>query len=291
LDGKDERLVVIVGPCSIHDSHSAVEYAKRLKALAEDVSDRFFLIMRFFVEKPRTRIGWKGILYDPHLDHSDDIAEGVPCATEFLEPLVVPYFEDLITWGLIGARTSASQPHRQLASGIPFPVGLKNGYKGELDIALAGIEAAESGHSLIKINQEGKIIASRTRGNPHAHLVLRGSDKYPNYDPESVTYALKMLSGHNLKERLLIDCSHGNSRKDHKKQQLVFESVMEQVQEGNRAIRGVMIESHIESGKQSLKPKEALQYGLSITDSCLGWNETADLLRFVTPLNVSDRHQ
>jgi 3-deoxy-7-phosphoheptulonate synthase len=294
LERKDRRLAVIVGPCSIHDPESALEYAKRLKKLTPEISKTFFPIMRLFVEKPRTRLGWKGMLYDPHLDGSNDIAAGlrqsralflqiadlgVPCATEILEPIAAPYFDDLIVWGLIGARTSASQPHRQIASGLPFPVGFKNDSQGELDVAIAGILASRIGHSYIGINAQGQVAALQTEGNCLSHLVLRGSDSHPNYDAASVAQALHTLREHRLEPRLLIDCSHGNCGKNHRRQKTVFEAVLEQAEE-NKAIAGLMLESHLFGGKQPLgDDRSLLSYGVSITDPCLDWEETETLLR------------
>jgi len=302
LQRNDERLVAIVGPCSIHDPSSALEYAIRLKKLASEIDRNCFPIMRLFIEKPRSRLGWKGMLYDPHLDGSNDIAAGlrksrelflqiaelgVPCATELLEPIVSPYFDDLIAWGLIGARTSASQPHRQMASGLPFPIGFKNGFLGELDVALSGILTSRIPHSHIGIDSKGHIAALQTRGNSLTHLILRGSDTQPNYDPASVNKALQALQEHRLEPRLLIDCSHGNSGKDHRQQRLVFASILEQVNNGNRAIAGLMLESHLFAGKQPLgDDRSLLNYGISITDPCLGWGETEELLRSMSVTSV-----
>ena len=293
LHGKSEKIALLVGPCSIHDPKLAIDYAKRLKALSQK-TEHFFLIMRIFLEKPRTHKGWKGILYDPRLNGSNDICQGlqvsrkllldlaalkIPCATELLEPLVLPYFEDLITWGMIGARTSASQPHRQLASGLPFPVGFKNGVHGELDVALHGILTARDPHTHLSIDREGRIYAKTTKGNPHTHLVLRGSETQTNYDPTSVINASKVLTMNSLSEGILVDCSHGNSRRDHKLQAEAFTSVMEQIYQGNKAIAGLMLESHLLAGKQSLGTNPAsLLYGVSITDSCIGWEETESLI-------------
>ncbi len=294
LERRDPRLCLIVGPCSVHDTESTYEYALRLKNLSEEIEGAFFPIMRLFFEKARTRVGWKGMLYDPHLNGTNDImtgirksrelilkiaALGIPCATELLEPLILPYFDDLIVWGLIGARTSASQPHRQLASGLSFPVGFKNDVRGDIEVAIAGILSSRTPHSHIGIDQKGQIAKIQTAGNPYTHLVLRGSDTHPNYDALSVEKALKVLQNNRLEPRLIIDCSHGNCGKDHAKQRVVLESVSEQAAL-NRSIAGLMLESHLLAGKQPLSedPNE-LSYGLSITDPCLGWEETADLLR------------
>lgn len=290
LERKDPRLVVIVGPCSIHDIDSALEYATRLKALTPEIEHAFFPIMRVFVEKPRTRLGWKGMLYDPLLDGSHDIelglkksrelmvkitAMGIPCATELLDPIAAPYFDDLLVWGLIGARTGASQPHRQMASGMPFPVGFKNDCEGRLDAAISGILAAKMAHSHLGVDEEGHITALTTVGNPLSHLVLRGSNHHPNYDDASIGLALAALKQARLEPRLLVDCSHGNSGKDFKRQSDVFESVVH-----NPAIAGLMLESHLFEGKQPLTEDPShLSYGVSITDGCIGWEETERLLR------------
>jgi len=294
LQRSDPRLVAIVGPCSVHDPESAIEYALRLKKLSEQIGNHFFPIMRIFIEKPRTRLGWKGMLYDPHLDGTNDIAAGlrksrelilkiteigIPCATEILEPIIAPYFDDLIVWGLIGARTSASQPHRQVASGFTFPIGFKNDCRGELDVAISGILSSRIPHSHIGIDSNGKIAALHTHGNPLSHLVLRGSENGPNFDPASVEKAISALKEHRLEPHLLIDCSHGNCGKDHRRQQIVFESVLEQAAE-NKAIAGLMLESHLFPGKQPLGDDPSLlNFGISITDPCLGWEETESLFR------------
>lgn len=288
LNRTDPRLAAIVGPCSIHDSEASIEYALRLKNLK---AKNFFPIMRFFVEKPRTRTGWKGMLYDPHLDGSYDIAEGlrksrrllvqlaemgIPVAMEFLEPILVPYFEDLITWGLIGARTSASQPHRQIVSTLSFPVGFKNSCSGEIESAIHSIISSRMSHSYIGIDEEGRAAALKSSGNPHSHLVLRGSEMAPNFDPLSIKAATLALQAHRLEPRIMIDCSHGNSGKDPSKQQIVLESILEQK---NNNLAGFMLESHLYGGKQPLcEDPSLLNYGISITDSCLGWDETEYLL-------------
>ncbi len=297
LKRSDERLAAIIGPCSIHDSESALEYAHRVKKLISEIDSSMFLIMRLFVEKARTRLGWKGMLYDPHLDGSNDIATGlrksrklfvelaelgIPCATELLEPLIAPYFDDLIVWGMIGARTSASQPHRQMASGLSFPIGFKNDIHGELDVAISGILTSRIAHSHIGIDSRGKIAALETRGNSLSHLVLRGSEHFSNYDPASVAKALRVLHSQHLEPRIIIDCSHGNSSKDHRKQKIAFESVIEQSLE-NKAIAGFMLESHLFAGKQPLgDDRSLLSYGVSITDPCLGWEETESLLKWAS---------
>lgn len=303
LQRKDPRLALIVGPCSIHDPEAALEYAERLKKLKPEIEKTFFPIMRLFIEKPRTRVGWKGILYDPHLDGSHDITAGlrmsrdlilkiaemgIPCATELLEPIVAPYFDDLVIWGFIGARTSASQPHRQMASGLNFPVGFKNDCYGEFEACVAGIGASRMAHSHIGIDATGKVAAIHTRGNPLTHLVLRGSETSPNYDPFSVEKAVRCLQQHRLEPRIMIDCSHGNCGKDHQKQQTAFESVMRQAAD-NPFLVGLMLESHLFSGKQPLgEDPSLLNYGVSITDPCLGWEETETLLRSMSISSVQN---
>ncbi len=294
LKRDDPRLAAIIGPCSVHDEDSTYDYALRLKQLSHEIDHIFFPIMRIFIEKPRSNLGWKGMLYDPHLNGSHDIAAGirksrslilkiaelgVPCATELLEPLIVPYLDDLIVWGLIGARTSASQPHRQLASGLDFPIGFKNDCHGDIEIAVSAILTARASHSRIGINATGQISSIQTKGNPLSHLVLRGSKNTPNYDPQSIQIALKALEERNLEKRIVVDCSHGNCGKDHLRQKKVFESVVEQAK-NNKSIAGLMLESHLFSGKQLLGNDPGhLLYGVSITDPCLGWEDTETLLR------------
>lgn len=288
---KDPRLAAIFGPCSVHDPKALLEFADRFLKLRPTIEGSLFPILRFFLEKPRTRLGWKGLLYDPRLDGSNDIAKGlstsrrlfvelaekgIPCASELLDPLAVPYFDDLIVWGMIGARTSASQPHRQMASGLPFPVGFKNDVYGQVGSAITGILAARIPHSHLGINEEGHIAALQTKGNPLTHLVLRGAEESPNYDSSSVELAAKALRAQGINPLLLVDCSHGNSGKDPEKQHIALRSMLEQVAKGTQAIAGFMLESHLFSGRQNLGG--ALKYGVSITDSCLGWDETQSLL-------------
>ncbi len=290
---KTKKIALLVGPCSIHDPELALEYASRLQSLSRKTKN-ILLIMRLFLEKPRTHAGWKGLIYDPRLDSSYDFSYGlklgrkllldiaslgIACSSELLDPLVVPYFDDLISWGIIGARTSASQPHRQLASGLAFPVGFKNGIHGELDSAIYGILSSQDSHTHLSIDENGRIFSKQTKGNSLTHLVLRGSDIKPNYDAESVGLALDTLKKHHLEPKVLIDCSHGNSNKDHKLQSTAFKSVIEQLCLGNDAILGLMLESHIRAGKQPLgKDPSKLSYGVSITDACIGWEETESLI-------------
>ncbi|HSX13068.1 MAG TPA: 3-deoxy-7-phosphoheptulonate synthase [Chlamydiales bacterium] len=304
LHRKSKKIALLVGPCSIHDSDLAIEYALRLKKLIEQ-TQHFYIVMRVFLEKPRSHRGWKGLLYDPTLNGGNHIALGletarklllklaemnVPCVTELLEPLALPYIEDLLTWGMIGARTSASQPHRQMASGLSFPVGFKNGVHGELDVAIHGILSAQDGHTYLSIDDAGFICSKQTQGNPLTHLVLRGSNTNTNYDQSSVAIAASSLLMTNVEPRILIDCSHGNSEKKHQLQARVFESVIHQIREGNHAIMGLMLESHLKAGKQEFG-NNPLTYGVSITDSCIGWEETESLIHWadeeLSPISMS----
>lgn len=294
LDGQDPRLLLIVGPCSIHDITAAKEYATKLRNLVSAVAETFHIIMRVYFEKPRTTLGWKGILYDPWLDGSHDVATGmrwtrqllldladleVGAACEFLDPTSAAYFGDLITWGCIGARTASSQTHRQMASGLPMPVAFKNSIDGNIEIAINGILNASTPHTLIGINPYGQISTIRTAGNPHGHLVLRGAKGKPNYDPQSILNAIERLRQARLPERLLIDCSHDNSYRTADKQLAVFQSIIHQVIEGNRNIRGILLESHLHAGKQPFSADlSKLQYGVSLTDACLNWQTTERLI-------------
>ncbi len=300
--GIDPRLCLIIGPCSIHERTSAIEYAKRIQDLSKKVESACFIVMRFYVEKPRTKMGWKGLVYDPHLDGSHDIQTGllwtrelllemakmkVPCATEFVDPLAALYFDDLITWGFIGARTSSSQPHRQFASHLKFPVGFKNSTDGNLENALHGVHSSREPHAALHIDPHGKLCAIQTDGNPHSHIVLRGAHDGSNYDAASVQTALEKLKEAKLPERLLIDCSHGNCQKKSEKQQEVFLSVLEQIEKGNDKIFGMMLESHLESGSQPLtEDLSLLKYAVSITDPCLDWKTTEDLILFLSSRRV-----
>jgi 3-deoxy-7-phosphoheptulonate synthase len=307
LEGRDPRLLLIVGPCSIHDSLAAKEYAEKLFHLTNTVSDTFLIIMRAYFEKPRTLTGWKGMLHDPRLDGSHDIATGirwtrqllldlammkVPAAAELLDPLVASYFGDLLSWSCIGARTSASQTHRQIASGLAMPVGFKNNVDGNVKDAINGILCAAQSHTFMGINNEGRISKMHTLGNKRGHVVLRGGIHGPNYDASSVSHALQMLAKVHLPLRLLIDCSHDNSSRNHEVQIDVFHSVLRQVAEGNRSIRGVLLESHLHEGHQSLSlhPTQR-RYAVSITDSCLGWEATEDLIKWGYALLNSSKNQ
>lgn len=294
LNGIDPRFLLIVGPCSIHDVKSAKEYALRLKSLSKRVSNHFFILMRVFCEKPRTITGWKGFLYDPHLDGSNAIKSGIestrqlllelaeldiPAATEFLDPLTAYYYEDLISWGSIGARTSSSQPHRQLASGLDIPIGIKNGVAGNVSAAINGVTCSSYSHTYMGLNEEGQPAVIHTKGNPDAHVVLRGGESGPNYDSFSVGDALRRLQQAKLPQRLIIDCSHQNSGKRADKQPAVFQSALDQIIQGNMSLRGMMLESHLYAGHQSLMDGlENLAYGVSITDACMDWGATEQLI-------------
>ncbi len=291
LDGRDERLLVVVGPCSLHDPLSALEYAERLVELSTRVADRLLLVMRAYVEKPRTTVGWKGLLYDPRLDGSDDLAEGLalsrrlmlqmierglPVASELLQPLAAGYLDDLLAWGAIGARTSESQVHRELVSGLDLPVGFKNGTDGGIAIACDAMRAAARPHRHFGLDAQGRPARVETAGNPHTHLVLRGGHAGPNHDPDSVRAAREGLERQGVPARIMVDCSHANSGKDPLRQPAVFASLLEQHLAGDRSLRGAMLESHLFEGCQPLSP--TLRYGVSITDGCLGWEATEALL-------------
>lgn len=294
LSGKDPRLLVIVGPCSLHDPISALEYGARLADLQAKVQDRLLLVMRAYVEKPRTTVGWKGLVYDPHLDGRSDMALGLrrarelllglvqlglPVATESLNPLVTDYLQDLLSWTAIGARTTESQLHRELASGLPCAVGFKNGTDGGVDAVLQGMEAARSPHNFIGLSQCGRPQMRRTLGNSNLHLILRGG-KSPNYDETSVNRCSDALVQKGLSHRLLVDCSHDNSGKDYRRQGTVVAEVARQLRTGNSPIMGIMLESHLQEGRQELQAGKPLAFGISITDGCIGWDETEKLLKY-----------
>ncbi|VXC45639.1 3-deoxy-D-arabino-heptulosonate-7-phosphate synthase, tyrosine-repressible [Pseudomonas sp. 8AS] len=292
LDGSDPRLLVVVGPCSLHDPISALEYADRLAALSFDVSDQLLLVMRAYVEKPRTTIGWKGLVYDPQLDGSGDMAgglelsrrlmlamleRGLPVATELLQPLVAGYFDDLLGWAAIGARTSESQVHRELVSGLDVPVGFKNGTDGSLSIACDAMRSAAHPHQHFGVDGLGRPALVETAGNPDTHLVLRGGHGGPNHDAASVAVARASLQKQGIAARIMVDCSHANSGKDPLRQPAVLRNVLDQRLAGDASLRGVMLESHLFDGCQALSAE--LRYGVSITDGCLGWSGTEAMLR------------
>lgn len=295
LSGKDSRLLVIVGPCSIHDMKSAMEYATKLKALREELKEDLCIVMRVYFEKPRTTIGWKGFINDPHLDGSFDIghglhyarkllldinAMGLPAATEFLDPFTPQYVSDLISWAAIGARTIESQTHRQMASGLSMPVGFKNSTDGRLQVAIDAMESAQHSHSFLGIDQDGMSSVITTTGNPFGHIVLRGGSKRPNYDAENIAEAEMRLEKAGMPKTMIVDCSHANSGKKHEQQSKVWNNIIEQREAGTMSITGVMIESNLLCGNQPFPddPSE-LKYGVSITDACISWDETASLLR------------
>ncbi|MDW7746331.1 3-deoxy-7-phosphoheptulonate synthase [Halomonas sp.] len=292
LAGHDDRLLVVVGPCSIHDPGAALEYARRLAALAPRISDRLLPVMRVYVEKPRTTVGWKGLAYDPDLDGSGDMARGIvvsrrlmrevaelglPVATELLQPMLSPYLEDLLSWVAIGARTTESQLHRELASGLEAAVGFKNATGGDIGVALDAMRAAAHPHSHFAMDSEGRPAIRDTAGNPHTQLVLRGGHGEPNYQAPHVQAARRALEDAGLSPRLMVDCSHANARKDHRRQSEVLLDVLAQRQAGETALAGLMLESHLHEGKQPLQPGR-LRHGVSVTDACLGWETTEHLL-------------
>lgn len=294
LLGKDDRLLVVIGPCSIHDPSAAIEYAERLKDLATQYSDDLLIIMRVYFEKPRTTVGWKGLINDPHLDGSFDINRGLhiarelllelntmgmPAATELLDTISPQYIADLIAWGAIGARTTESQIHRELASGLSMPVGFKNGTRGTIQIAIDAIQAATNSHHFLSVTKQGVSAIVTTAGNPACHIILRGSSEGPNYDASHVESVTNQLTKHGLHTQLMVDCSHGNSCKDYRNQPLVVENLCQQISAGNTAIASVMIESNLIEGAQSLgSDPSQLVYGQSITDQCIGWQSTEDVL-------------
>jgi len=293
LNGEDDRLLVIAGPCSIHDVEAALEYAKRLKSLRDELEGELEIIMRVYFEKPRTTVGWKGLINDPDLDESFHINRGLalarellvklndmgmPAGTEYLDLISPQYIADLVSWGAIGARTTESQGHRELASGLSCPIGFKNGTDGNLKIAVDAIGAASHPHHFLSVTKEGRTAIFSTSGNEDCHLILRGG-KQPNYDAESVQAAAAAMQQAGLAPRIMIDFSHANSRKQPRKQLEVGEAVMEQLAGGDSRIKGVMIESHLVEGRQDVVPGNGLIYGQSITDACLGWDDTAGLLR------------
>jgi 3-deoxy-7-phosphoheptulonate synthase len=293
LERRDPRWFVVVGPCSIHDPEAARDYGRRLAALAPALADTLLVVMRVYFEKPRTTVGWKGLINDPDLDDSFHIekglhiarqllldlnALGLPCATEALDPITPQYLSDLIAWSAIGARTTESQTHREMASGLSMPVGIKNGTDGNRAIAINALQSVSQPHAFLGIDPAGRCAVTATRGNRHAHIVLRGGAA-PNYDSVSVALAEEELVRAGLAPNIMIDCSHGNSSKDPARQPLVFADLVHQVLEGNRSIVGAMLESNLEAGNQPLAPRAQLRYGVSITDACMDWAMTEKTLR------------
>ncbi len=293
VHGKDDRLVVVAGPCSIHDPQAAIDYAKRLKELADEHADDLLIVMRTYFEKPRTTVGWKGLINDPNLDGSFDINHGLrvargllsalaeldlPAGTEFLDPISPQFVADLVSWGAIGARTTESQVHRELASGLSMPVGFKNGTRGTIKIAVEAVKAARNPHHFLSVTKQGLTAIVATRGNLDCHVILRGGTGKPNYHPEAIAETIEMLAAAGLEPRLMVDCSHANSGKDHEKQAGVASSVAQQVAKGGTGVFGVMLESFLVGGRQDKKDEEELTYGQSITDACMSWEATVPVI-------------
>jgi 3-deoxy-7-phosphoheptulonate synthase len=293
LRGDDDRLVAVVGPCSIHDPAAGLDYGRRLLKVVREFEADLFVVMRVYFEKPRTIVGWKGLINDPHLDGSFAINEGLrlarrlllelaemglPAGCEFLDPITPQFIADLVSWGAIGARTSESQVHRELASGLSMPVGFKNGTDGNVQIAIDAIRSAAHPHHFLSVTKQSVACIVSTRGNPDCHLILRGSSKGPNHDAASLAEVASALGQAGLPDRVLVDCSHGNSQKVHGRQADVARDVARQVAEGNRGIIGVMLESFLEEGRQDVAPGQDLNYGQSITDACLSWEQTVPVL-------------
>ena len=295
LDGKDHRLFVVVGPCSVHDAEAARDYARRLKALADELSDTLYIVMRVYFEKPRTTVGWKGLINDPHLNDSFDIEQGLhlgrrllldiaelglPTATEALDPISPQYLQDSISWSAIGARTTESQTHREMSSGLSMAIGFKNGTDGSLDVAINAMKSVSHPHSFLGIDQQGQVAIVRTRGNQYGHAVLRGGGGKPNYDSVSVALCEQALEKAGLRKSIMVDCSHANSNKDPAIQPLVMQDVTHQILEGNRSIQSLMVESNINWGNQSIPDNlDDLKYGVSVTDACIDWETTEKALR------------
>jgi 3-deoxy-7-phosphoheptulonate synthase len=295
LDRRDRRLFVVVGPCSIHDPAAAMDYARKLRALAEELSDTLYIVMRVYFEKPRTTVGWKGLINDPHLDDSFKIEEGLhigrkllldilelglPTSTEALDPISPQYLQDLISWAAIGARTTESQTHREMASGLSSAVGFKNGTDGGLTVATNALQSVAKPHRFLGINRQGQVSVFTTEGNPYGHIVLRGGSTGPNYDSLHIKLCEEALAGAGVPENIMVDCSHANSNKQPELQPLVVEDVTHQILEGNRSIVGLMIESNLKAGNQSIPADlSKLEYGVSVTDGCIDWETTEACLR------------
>ena len=292
IQKKDNRLLFIVGPCSIHDPKAALEYAEKLAPLVKKYNDKIQIVMRVYFEKPRTNIGWKGLINDPDLDGTNNIEKGlknareimlkilslgIPTGSELLDPILPQYYADLICWASIGARTSESQTHREMASGLSMPIGFKNATDGNIDVALHAIQAAQHPHAFIGVTQNGSIARVESKGNPDAHLIIRGGSNGPNYSSVDMEEHLDKINQSSIKTGILVDCSHGNSRKKAENQQKVLNSILNQVANGNTNILGVMVESFLNHGNQNIKD-QSLSYGQSVTDECIGWAETEELL-------------
>lgn len=293
LQGRDKRFLAIVGPCSVHDEKSALEYAQKLHHLAEQVSDSLYIVMRVYFEKPRTTVGWKGLINDPYLDDSLAINDGlllarklllslnqlgVVVATEFVDTITPQYISDLVSWAAIGARTTESQPHRTLASGLSMPVGFKNNTSGDVSVAVNAVMAAKNSHRFLSVTEQGLAAIVDTKGNANCHIILRGGTPGANYQKSHVNKACELLAKEDLPLKLLIDCSHANCAKDHKRQIDVINDISQQIEQGDGAIMGMMLESHLQEGKQTLTKPADLEYGKSITDPCLGWPDTEKVI-------------
>lgn len=290
---KDHRLLVISGPCSVHDIDAAKEYARKLKTLHDKYHDSLYIVMRVYFEKPRTTVGWKGMINDPHMDGSFDVTSGLrkarelliyltelglPLATEALDPISPQYLAELFSWSAIGARTTESQTHREMASGLSMPIGFKNGTNGSLGVAINALQSAASSHRFMGINRQGQVALIKTSGNPDGHVILRGGSQ-PNYDSVNIKICEQELSAQGLEPGIVVDCSHGNSNKDYTRQPLVAENVFNQICEGNKSIIGIMLESHLKAGNQSTNiPKDDLEYGVSVTDACIDFATTEQLI-------------
>lgn len=296
VSGQSAPFLIITGPCSLHCTDAALEYGRRLADLQQKIGNNVLLVMRAYMEKPRSTLGWKGLINDPELDGSHDLFSGIakarkllidlsemglPLAVEALNPNLVPYYQDLASWAAIGARTVESQTHREMASDLPFPVGLKNATQGCFQTAVDATQAVMHSHLHTAINEKGQLMAKTTRGNSGAHVILRGGKEGPNYSPEHIHNLHTLLKNRGLNESCIVDCSHGNSSKQADKQIEVARSVVEQAKSGATSIKGIMLESHLHSGKQALNNADTLKYGVSITDECLGWNETKALIEFI----------
>lgn len=295
LSGDDRRMIAVVGPCSIHDEEAAIDYASRLAKLQDEVGDALQIVMRVYFEKPRTRLGWRGLILDPDLDGTYEIdqglhrartilrevtALGLPAGSEMLDPIIPQYIDDLVSWASIGARTTESQTHREMASGLSIPVGFKNGTDGSIESAINAMSSSLHPHSFIGINHDGETCVIHTTGNDQIHIILRGGRSGPNYHSWDIVRVEELLRRNSLPESIVVDCSHGNSEKDHSKQSKVLKDIVQQRIEGRGSIKGFMVESNIGAGRQDLvHPMERLEYGVSITDACIGWHETDDLLR------------
>ncbi|MCF7808564.1 MAG: 3-deoxy-7-phosphoheptulonate synthase [Candidatus Marinimicrobia bacterium] len=295
LDGKDKRFLVLIGPCSIHDPKAAIEYAERLNALRKKFEDKVYIVMRVYFEKPRTTVGWKGLIYDPNLDGSYQIGKGLklgrqllvqindmglPAGTEFLDPITPQYIDDLVCWSAIGARTTESQTHRQMASGLSTPVGFKNSTTGSLQVAIDAMVSARHPHHFIGVSQGGETAVVSTTGNEYGHMVLRGGEARPNYEPDSIQETIERMKANNLPANIMVDCSHANSGKKFARQEIVWKNIIAQRAAGNKALVGMMLESNIHEGSQKI-PQDltTLQYGVSITDACVSFETTERLLQ------------